>query len=200
MNRNIPERGNQPERLRPRRIENATVEDVFVGNRGDGYILVSHGVPGMNNMMFKELLRLNVSRNTRIRSSRGRRLSLRDIEKGMRVSALHSAAVTRSIPPQTEAFEITVLNEIPSTRVTTDRVVSVDTRNNFLITGNPRNMEDQIRFVVNDRTVIRDQEGRRINLSDLSPGQMVKVEHAEFMTMSIPPQTVAYRINVLPRM
>jgi hypothetical protein len=199
MNRNIPPRGNPPGRNRTRRIENATVEDVFVGNRGEGYILVSHGVPGINNMVFRDLLRLNVSRSTRIRDQSGRRMNLRSIQKGMRINAVYSAAVTRSIPPQAEAYEITVFAATRPTGVTTDRVVSVDPRNNILITGNPRNPDDQTRFIVNEQTVIRDQFGRRIRLADLQPGDLVRIEHAEFYIMIYPQQIVAYRIQVLPR-
>ncbi len=194
MNRN-----NAPGGGRAVRIDNALVEEVFIGNRGEGYLLVSHGVPGLNNMIFKELLRLNVSRNTRIRGSRGRNINLRDIEKGMSVNVLHSPAVTRSIPPQAAAIEITLINRIPARSITTDRIVSVDTRGNFIITGNPGSTEDQIRFNISNKTIIRDQNGRRITLGDLQPGQMVRIEHEDFMTLSIPPQTSANRIQVLPR-
>lgn len=198
MIRNSAERGNS-RGTKAMRIENAVVEDVFVGNRGDGYILVSRGVPGVSNMLFKELFRLNVSRSTKIRNSRGRNINLRYIDTGMRINAIYSSAVTRSIPPQAEAYEITVLAETMSAGVTIDRVVYVDTRNNYFITGNPRNPEDQIKFVVNDRTVIRDHQGRRIWLGDLQAGQMVKVEYSGHMTSSIPPQTAAYRVQIITK-
>ncbi len=180
------------------RIDNALVEEVFVGNRGEGYLLISHGVPSLNNMIFRELLRLNVSRNTRIRGLRGRNINLRNIEKGMKVNVLHSSAVTRSIPPQAAAIEITLINRIPARSVTTDRIVSIDTRGRFIITGNPSRTEDQIRFNISSKSIIRDQNGRRITLDDLEPGQMVKIEHSDFMTLSRPPQTSAGRIQVLP--
>jgi hypothetical protein len=39
--------------------------------------------------------------------------------------------------------------------------------------------------------------GRRIRLSDLFSGLRVRVEHATFMTASIPPQTFAFVIQVI---
>jgi hypothetical protein len=51
--------------------------------------------------------------------------------------------------------------------------------------------------VVDNSTEIFDRRGNRIRFRDLRPGQMVRVEHADFMTMSIPPQTTAYIVWVL---
>ncbi len=75
--------------------------------------------------------------------------------------------------------------------------MEIDRNNNFLITGNPDDMMSQMRFVVNDMTEIYDRRGNRIRLRDLRPGQMVRVEHADFMTASIPPQTTAFSIWVI---
>lgn len=213
MNRNIPLRRflfgrNFPGRTPPLRtppivrtvsIENAIVEEVFEGSRGDGYILVSRGVPGTNNMLYKELLRLNISRRTRIKNPRGRNVRLGDIESGMRINAIHSPVVTRSIPPQTEAYEITVLTAAQPHSITTDRLVRVEPRNNILVTGNPRVPEEQKRFLVTEDTVIRNQLGQRIRLIDLEPGQLLRIEHAEFTILIYPQQIAAYRIQVLPR-
>lgn len=58
-------------------------------------------------------------------------------------------------------------------------------------------MIEQMRFVISQATVILNRFGDRISLSQIKPGQLVKVEHASFQTMSIPPQTTAFRIQVL---
>ena len=80
---------------------------------------------------------------------------------------------------------------------TEDTVIEVDLANRFLYTGIPFDILSQMRFVVTDSTTIRDRRGRRIRLRDLRPGDFVRIEHANFMTMSIPPQTTAYDIQVL---
>jgi hypothetical protein len=115
----------------------------------------------------------------------------------MRIDADFSSAMTRSIPPQSSAYRIVVLEEESSVYITTDRVVSVDTNNGFLLTGNPNDMYDQMIFTISDQTVILDQDNDTIPLEDIQPGQLVRVEHAMFQTLSIPPQSPAYRVQVL---
>lgn len=115
----------------------------------------------------------------------------------MIVDAVFSAAMTRSIPPQARAFSITVIDENRQTNITEGRVMAVDTNNGFLYTGNPNDIFSQMRFVITDATTIRNRRGRIIRLSDLRPGDFVRVEHAIFQTMSIPPQTTAFNVQVL---
>jgi hypothetical protein len=81
--------------------------------------------------------------------------------------------------------------------VTIDRVATVDAPNNYLITGNPYDMNDQIRFNISSDTVLLDQNGNQISLWDITPGQLVRVEHAIFQTLSIPPQSPAFLIQIL---
>lgn len=187
------------------RINNALVEEVNTGGRGQtGWLLVSYAVPGPNNLTKIELLRLNVGQSTVIVDSFGRTVCLCDIRVGSWVDTEFSPAMTRSIPPQTTAFRIVVRQNVqqpapPSPGgTTTDRIVSVDPRNGFLLTGRFNNPSRQVRFVVTNQTVILDRNGSRIPLRALRPGQRVRVNHADFMTMSIPPQTTAFRIQVLP--
>ena len=196
-NRNMPSRGLISKNDSTMRVENAIVEEVFSDNRGIGYILISYGASGQNNMIYMEMLRLNVSRNTSIKNKFGQTLNLRDISKGMRINAEFSSAMTRSIPPQASAFEIVVLADDSSVSVTTDRVVSVVALGGFLYTGNLCDMNEQMKFVVSNTTIILDRNGNRIRLRSLRPCQMVRVEHANFQTMSIPPQTTAFRIQVI---
>lgn len=184
--------------------DDAVIEEIFHDNRRTSFITISYGFLGEFNMTHMELVTLVVDSNTIIRNRCGRRISVRDLKVGNVVDAEFSAAMTRSIPPQSRAYRITVVREnvnpnpnpnIPN--IVEDRVMEVDTRNNFLYTGNSNDMMSQMRFVVNNMTEIYDRRGNMISLRDLRPGQMVRVEHADFMTMSIPPQTVAFRIWVL---
>jgi hypothetical protein len=183
------------------RINNALVEEVSANGR-TGYLIVSYAEPGSYGMTHIELLRLNVGIHTVITNEFGRSICLCDIRPGMWIDAAFSPAMTRSIPPQTTAYRIVVRqrghNISPPRRPTmTAQVAGVDTQNGFLITGDPSDINEQTRFVVTADTVILDSDGRRISLRSLRPGQWVRVTHADFMTLSIPPQTTAYRIQVL---
>ena len=106
--------------------------------------------------------------------------------------------MTRSIPPQANAFLIIVKrNPRPQNNTTDGRIASVDPRNRFLITGNPDDINSQIRYTISDDTVILNRFGNPIPLRALRPGQMVRITHADFQTASIPPQTAAYRIQII---
>lgn len=181
-NINAEARGTMVRRGNVWQINNAFVEDVSTRDGRTGYLLVSYAVIAPNNLTMIELLRLNVGRNTIITNQFGRTVRLSDIRPGMWVNAFFSPAMTRSIPPQTNAFRITVLQNtsipipplfpiqpfppsppsppgppsppLPPSVTTTDRVAGVDTRNHMLVTGNPNDINRQKRFIVTDDTVI----------------------------------------------
>jgi hypothetical protein len=178
-------------------VENAIIEEVVANNGSTGYVLISVGVSDENNMIYQQEIRLNVSKNTIIINDERMTLNLYDLDEGMRIDADISSAMTRSIPPQSSAYRIIVLQEEASVNTTTDRVVSVDQSNNFLLTGNPYDMNDQMIFTISEQTVILDRDNKTISLEEIQPGQLVQVEHAMFQTLSIPPQSPAYRVQVL---
>ncbi len=176
-------------------IQDGLIENIYRDNR-TGYVTISYSLSEDFDMNM-QIVTLIVSRGTRIRDQFGRHLRFQDLREGMIVDAVISSIMTRSYPPQSNAFIITVKNsEIPYD-VTVDRIIEVDLDNSFLYTGDPNDMLDQMRFVVTDSTIILDNRGNIIQLEDLRPGQMVRVEHAIFQTASIPPQTTAFLIQVL---
>lgn len=178
-------------------VENAQIEEVSMTDEQNGFVLISFAIDTIDNST-REMLKLIVTRNTIITNEFAEPIKLCDLKEGMYLDATFSAAMTMSIPPQSRAFQIIARTKSLDTVVTTDRVVSVDVRNDFLITGNPYEMIEQMRFVVSNATVILNQSGNRISLGQIRPGQLVRVEHASFQTLSIPPQTTAFRIQVLP--
>lgn len=179
------------------RVDNALIEDVNIENPVNGSVLISYGAEDQNNMLYRDLLQLNISEDTVILDQYGETLYLENLTPGMRIDAEFSAAMTRSIPPQASAFQIVALTEEPSVNITTDRVVDTDVENSFLITGNPYDIYDQMRFNISEATVIFDQEGNRIPLMRVTPGQLVTVEHAIFQTLSIPPQSPAFLVQII---
>ncbi len=176
-------------------INRALIEDIeFRGNQGR--VTISYGVPQRNQTIFMQVLVLLVDDRTRILGSFGQRIMLRDLQRGMLVDVIVSPNFTRSNPPQTTAFQITVIGEKRyPTRI--ENILRVDERNQMILTGSSLDPASQIRFVVNNNTEILGPRGNRISLSQLRPGQTVLITHENFMTASIPPQTVAIRIQVL---
>lgn len=86
---------------------NALVEEVSAPNERTGFLIISYSRPG--GASSTERLRLNVNRNTIILNSMGQNMCFCNIQRGMRVNALFSPVMTRSIPPQTTAFHVQVL-------------------------------------------------------------------------------------------
>lgn len=223
------------------RINNALVEDVSQTTRNTGSIIVSYSVPAPNGRTAIEQLQLNVNNNTFIQGQFGLPLCFCELRQGMWIDVTFSSAMTRSIPPQSNAFMIIVRrmpqtfppqtlppqvlppqilppqilppqvlppqncptqncppqNRPQPTSTTTGRIARVDASNNLLYTGTPGNIGSQTRFVVTSSTLIQNRNGFPILLRALRPGQLVRITHANFMTASIPPQTTAFRIQVL---
>ncbi len=178
------------------RAQNALIESISTDNRV-GYVTISYGVPTDRNLIRRQVVVLIVGRDTQIQNQFGQNLSLRDLREGMYIDAVFSSAMTRSIPPQARAFRITVRNRRGSSSVKIGMIINVNVRNRFFVTGSPNNLRNQMRFIITDSTIIVDRRGNRINLRDLRPGMIVRVEHADFQTASIPPQTTAFRVQVL---
>lgn len=189
------------QRMIPRRRDVIRAENAFIENiNWDGrtaYVTISYGVMERNMTMNMQLVTLIVGRDTIIRDMAGRLMSFRNLREGMIIDAVFSSAMTRSIPPQSRAFSITVVGESNQSSFSEGRVMEVDPEFGFFVTGNPFDILSQTRFNVSDSTIIRDRRGRRIDLWELTPGDFVRIEHANFQTMSIPPQTTAFEVQVL---
>lgn len=145
----------------------------------------------------ENLVRLVINRDTVIHDERGRTVRANELEQGMTINASFSSAMTRSIPPQAQAFLIRIVRRPNRNDTTVGRILEINTRGNYITVISNLNPSSAIRFNLSPETVILDSSGRRIRLSMLIPGLRVRVEHATFMTASIPPQTTAFVIQVL---
>ena len=174
---------------------NALIENITF-QRNTWFVTISYNnCPNCRNQ--NQQVVLVVDRNTRIQDESGAPLSPRDLTTGMIINAVFSSAMTRSIPPQAQAFGIRVVNQMPAYETTTGRIVEVNSRSQSLTTMNPSNPSSIIRFNITPDTVILNQWGRTVSLSRLMPGLRVRIQHATFMTASIPPQTTAFVIQIL---
>ena len=180
------------------RIDNALVEEVVCFTNFNGYILISYAVPQKNQTISIETIRLNLNQNTVVLNASGQRLCPCCIQKGLWINAIFSARMTRSIPPQSNAFLILIQrNPKAPSSTTTGRISFVDVRNSAIYTGNLNNINSQTKDMITEQTSIINRSGRPISLQNLSPGQLVTITHANFQTASIPPQTTAFEIRVL---
>lgn len=182
------------------RIDNAVIDEVFFSNNNTGYILISYTVPWQGGITTIDQLQLNVNNNTVILNAFRLPLCLCDLREGMRVDVTFSPRMTRSIPPQSNAFSITVRRPSrppvePS--ITTARILRIDANNNRLITVSQNNINRQMVFAITNSTIVLNRNGFPIPLRALRPGQLVQISHSDFQTASIPPIATAFRIQVI---
>ena len=198
------------------RINNALVEEAFCFNNSSGNILITYAPSGGNTSSTQQTLRLNINPNTTILNSFGQSMCLCCLQRGMRVNVIADSRMTRSIPPQSNAILIMVQSSfqqpfppqrpLPPQRpfppqrpssTTTGQILLIDFDNNYLITSDPNNRNNQTRFNITNTTTFTNRLGFPIRFSSLQPGQMVRITHANFQTASIPPQTTAFNIQQL---
>ena len=177
------------------RVFSAVIQEIS-RDRNTTFVTVSYndciGCTGSGNSV-----RLVVNQETDIYDERGRNMRAGELERGMIVDASFSSAMTRSVPPQSQAFFIRVVRRASQTVTTIGRIIEVNTRNNFLLVLRNQNPASAIRFNITNNTVILDPFGRRTSLSSLIPGFRVRVEHGSAMTASLPPQTAAFTVQVI---
>jgi hypothetical protein len=89
-----------------------------------------------------------------------------------------------------------VRNQSQEFRVTQGRILGIDERNRRIVVGDISDPTSVIQFTITQDTIIRNRRGNLLGLVDLNIGAAVRVEHATFQTMSIPPQSVAYVVEV----
>lgn len=177
------------------RVFSALIEDI-ARDRGTVFVTISYtNCAGCSTP--SDTVRLVVNQSTDIYDEQGRNIRPNELERGMTIDASFSSAMTRSIPPQAQAFFIRITERPVQSVTTTGRIAEVNARNNFIIVLTSQNPSSAIRFHILPDTVILDLFGRRTRLSALRPGFRVRVEHASFMTAGIPPQTTAFTVQVI---
>ncbi len=173
---------------------NAVIQEIS-SDRGTTYVLITYReCPSCRQ---ETTVNLVVGRDTLILDESGNRIPVRELQTGMLVNASFSNAMTRSIPPQSAAFRIRILQRPESENTTIGRVIEINQRGNYMLTMSTLNPSSIIRFNLTPDTAILDPSGRRICCLRFLMGLRVRVQHAAFMTASIPPQTTAFSIQIL---
>lgn len=197
-------------------ISNGIITNI-TRERGTTFVTVT-SKEGSGNRRREETIVLVVQPRTVILNSNGMSVPVSALEEGMTIDATFSSAMTRSIPPQTEAFLIRIVRPArprpepprPEPRpprprpprpepseVTVGVILNVNRNNRNFTTISDRDFSSIIQFNVSNETRIFDRFGRSMNFARLTPGMRVRVRHANFSTPSIPPQTTAFEVQVL---
>lgn len=177
----------------PVNINNGTIEEI-TSERGQTFVTVTY-YQNMRGRRNRQMIRLVVNSRTIILNANGRPVPVSVLRRGMRIDAVVSSAMTRSIPPQAVAYLIRIVNAEARENITNGIILDVDRRERRVtVMGN---RDGIIVFHITEDTRIIDRIGRPTDLSNLRNGMRVRVRHANFMTASIPPQTTAFEIQIV---
>ena len=176
-------------------ISNGRLESI-VRERDTTFVTITY-IESTGNRRREQTVRLLVRPRTVILNANGDPANVSALRVGMLVNASFSSEMTRSIPPQANAYLIRIVREAPRENITVGRIVETNQRNRSFMTISDRDFSTIIRFNVAENARIIDRFGRNVNFSRLTPGMRVRVRHADFMTASIPPQTTAFEVQIL---
>jgi len=205
-------------------IPSTYIEEVYFINDDMGYITVLYMEKGENNEEYIQKMRLKIDKCTIISDSKGYIVPFKTLRAGMWIDTDFSSKILKTIPPQSEAYCVHIKSaqephiysplyakqtekEKPlpvrpkpparNAKITIGSIVSVDLEGKSVTTGKSDKPIEQMKFNINHRTEILDKNGKPIPLNQLKVGQLIRVEHANFQTLSIPPQSTAYKIQIL---
>ncbi|MBW4082072.1 copper amine oxidase N-terminal domain-containing protein [Paenibacillus sp. S150] len=145
---------------------------------------------------------LNVSKDTRLLSKDGSPLAFSGLHIGMTVEAQHSLISTRSLPPQTPAYQITVLDtmakdEVLGTAGTIRQVITgEDGTVSLRIQGSALSEKSQTEVVLRltEDTAIINESGEATDRSGLVQGAEVIGFYGPVLTRSLPPTGTALKM------
>lgn len=176
-------------------LSNGTIDEISA-ERNNTLVTVTY-MDGPGSRRSEQTVRLLVTPRTVILNPNGSPARASALRTGMVINAVFSSAMTRSIPPQAEAYMIRIVRNAAQHETTTGTIMDIDRNNRSFTTISERDFSSIIRFNVPENARIFNRFGRPMNFSGLVPGMRVRVRHANFMTASIPPQTTAFEIRVL---
>lgn len=122
---------------------------------------------------------------------------IKSMEKGQIVNVVYDNFMTMSLPPITNALEISVC-EGEMAEILTSQVCEVvaDETSTQIVVGNAESPMEQVALNVGEDTVILGLEGDEIKAGELTANTKITAVVSMASTRSIPPQRFAYSVRV----
>lgn len=144
---------------------------------------------------------LNVDENTIIRDAEGKKIELKELAKGMEIEAVHSMAMTMSLPPQTYAYEISVKSDKDEKEqlATAGAITDINADGgNLRVTIKGKGLTEQspseVILNLTPETVVENKEGKALKASDLTDDAEIIGYYSPVLTKSLPPIGNAIKI------
>ncbi|KGK99612.1 hypothetical protein LI82_01175 [Methanococcoides methylutens] len=153
-------------------------------------------------------LYLMIGEETTIADIDGDELSIDDLTEGTRIEAHYGPMTTRSLPPQSVAVSIVVLDEDvptgPQPVKTIGTILGTEVRSENTVLLLDQDDIDigegypcDIFLVTAQETTITDSNGNELSFEDLTEGTRVEAYYGPMVTASLPPQSGTLKIVVL---
>ncbi|MGY4765213.1 copper amine oxidase N-terminal domain-containing protein [Paenibacillus caseinilyticus] len=148
---------------------------------------------------------LHISEETVLEKKDGAKLGFSDLHIGMTVEVEHPNRMTLSLPPQTSAYRITVLDaekgtDLLATAGEIQEVRSGDSKDDFSVvlkgTGLTDRSQTEIVLRVGAETPVVNLKGEKVPASTLVKGTKIIGVYGPVMTKSLPPIGTAWKIVV----
>lgn len=144
---------------------------------------------------------LNVDESTIIRDAEGTKIELKDLAEGMKIEAVHSLAMTASLPPQTHAFEISVkLDKEEAEQLATAGAISDINADggNLRVTIKGKGLTEQspseVILNLTPETVVVNKDGKTLKATELTDDAEIIGYYSPVLTKSLPPIGNAIKI------
>ena len=179
-------------------IENATIDDIDLRNKN---ITVSYDVK-YGTKVYEETIVLLVDKDTVIKNELGKAIALTDLEIGMTVNAKRAVVTTLGLPPTAKAYSIEVVDNKQTVLIENATIDNVDLRNDRITVTYEEKFKNKVYeetmiLLIDNNTIIKDSKGKSIGLKDLEVGMTIDAKHALSATLSMPPMSLAYSIDVI---
>ncbi|GAC41444.1 hypothetical protein [Paenibacillus popilliae] len=140
---------------------------------------------------------LNITDKTVIKDEEGNKLTADALKDNVIVEASYGPAMTRSLPPISNATSIVVKGEtVRKTGTILDVNAKEDRASIRLDVNSDGNTGNDMVLSVSKDTMIVTKDGQELKVSELEAGQKIIGFHSQIMTLSLPPISPAYQIVV----
>jgi len=176
-------------------ITESKILNVYTNNK-KSYILV-----GDANDITKQILFI-LADNATIKNKFNQAISFDDLAIGQKIRVNHSMAMTFSLPPQSTAYSVEVLDELKTEFIEDAVIEEIDLKGktvtaSYEVKVGTRYYENTIILTVDDKTIILDKKGKAIALKDLKLGMVIDIKHEYLPVLSSPPKSYAHKISVV---
>lgn len=146
---------------------------------------------------------LVIDNKTEVVNEKGKKLSIKDLKKGITVKAFYGPIVTASLPPVSTAQKIVVMQKKELFPIQGNILNIRTNKESHMIHIKGEKLSEtglnQIILNINKDTKIVNVEGKELSINDLKEGTEVRAYYGPMLTRSLPPIGTAKKVVVFQK-